>query len=311
MDACFFVCFRALACALAIVSGCIAAAATGDWRRDTWRGESAWVSESSGWRAVVSEARGRLIEFAEAEAGAPNLLQAPEDRDAALAYGGHRAWLGPQRDWKVSWPAPRDWEWSASASVAARGAVLELRMPRTDADYPELVRTYAWSGHQLLMGLSWRAEGTRHFQAIHILQMSGCTVARLPVQDTAWLPFGYGVIDPDQSRLVIPQDGDHPSVARTGGQLLVQRSTRMVKLGFTPQSLEAYSRGYRVRLHPHSHRGELLDAPDAGLVTQVFLGDLGFELVEIEQLSPRLGPDEEGWAEFVVRLEAQRAGPEP
>lgn len=298
----------ALLCSAGRVS---AAEPEGGWRPVEWLGGEAWESASGGWLAIVSAPRGRLVHFGPAGERALNLLHAPAKLEGEPVRGGHRAWLGPQGDWASPWPPPKDWEESPAASVRlGEDGVLVMEMPRTETTYPALVRTYArTTGGGLELGLRWRGTEARGLQAIQILQLPGSAVARLPLQNTPFLPLGYAVLDPDARTLVIPEGMDAPVVERSATGLLLRRSPRMMKVGFTPQLLEADVRGYRLALAPGRMEGRVGDAPDGGLLTQVFFGDLGFELVEIEQLSPRLFPGPDGWCGYHVRLNARLANP--
>src|SRR5437763_639049 len=73
------------------------------WSKMTWAGEAAWEASSSGWTAVVSAERGRLVSIAPVETGDNLLFTSPKD---SISWGGHRCWLGPQAGWKSIWPPP-------------------------------------------------------------------------------------------------------------------------------------------------------------------------------------------------------------
>ena len=88
------------------------------WEKSTWQGEPAWASIHGPVRAIVSEARARLIYLGAAD-GSYNLLNAPTPRPAeGQNQGGHRFWLGPQYRWV--WPPLKEWEFSAAAQVSTR-----------------------------------------------------------------------------------------------------------------------------------------------------------------------------------------------
>src|SRR5262245_795819 len=95
-----------------------ALAADTDWQPTVWQGESALVSTSHGWKAIVSLERGRLMYFGTAERDA-NLLLAPATKANRNMWGGHRVWLGPQETWPHGWPPPIEWEYSGPESWAA------------------------------------------------------------------------------------------------------------------------------------------------------------------------------------------------
>ncbi|MBE2212306.1 MAG: hypothetical protein IAE82_00430, partial [Opitutaceae bacterium] len=70
-----------LAVAVATLAGMCCAPwvpAADTWVETTWRGERAFVSESAGWRAIVSLERGRLVHFGPAGADDNLLFVSPE-----------------------------------------------------------------------------------------------------------------------------------------------------------------------------------------------------------------------------------------
>lgn len=253
-----------------------------DWKETTWQGEKAWESTSSGWTAVVSAERSRLVAITDAATG-ENLLFATPTKDA-VSWGGHRCWLGPQSGWKANWPPPVDWEASAADQVVASGTLLTVTHPRTDGAFPVLLRTYQWREGVLHCDLRW--QGGRH-HAIHILQLPPWSLVHVRRAVTKDLPLGYAW--PQTSKpfetltdVVLPA-----GISRVDGDAVtLWHANLSAKVAFTPQEISAEIGKYQLKMRRGTVSGVTENSPDFGLLTQVYLGDWQNPFVEIEQLSP-------------------------
>lgn len=255
-----------------------------DWRSVEWNGEAAWESSADGWIAVVSAPRARLVHFGPAE-GDTNLLLAPPQRDDPNRLGGHRLWLGPQSEWPAFWPPPAAWEYREPEKAAVEGGTLRLAVGGTGSDWPRLVRTYRWQGSSLVCGAEISG-GTRAVQIIHILQVPEGTVVRAEVHPADAFPTGYvrllSSAGPFTTRFPPPA---HASLA--GDQLTLRHNGTVGKYGFRPQALTGSRAGYELVVTRGIPTGAVVDEPDAGFLSQVYLSEARGPFVEIEQLSPR------------------------
>jgi hypothetical protein len=253
-----------------------------DWKQTAWQGEKAWKSTSSGWTAVVSEERSRLVAITDNVTG-ENLLFAPPTKDSA-SWGGHRCWLGPQSVWRTAWPPPVDWEASAADHVEASGTLLTITLPHADAAFPILVRTYQWREGVIHGNLSWQGG---HHHAIQILQLPPWSIVHVRREIGKDLPLGYGLPQssgPSDTLTDVPIPG---GVSRLDGdQVALWHANITTKVAVAPQEITAEIGHYQLKMRRGALIGVTETAPDFGLLTQVYLGDWQNPFVEIEQLSP-------------------------
>jgi len=263
-----------------ISSNVLAAAPAADWHRTAWQGEKAWKSTSSGWTAIVSEERSRLVSLAESDHG-ENLLYV--STKAAVSWGGHRCWLGPQSKWKKGWPPSDDWEASAAAHVKAAGSLLTITHPHSDSSYPRLIRSYQWRRGVLHCNLIWQG-GCHH--AIHILQVPRWSVIHLQRAISKAFPLGYGMPPVFGPVETLDDVAIKPDVGRADGDRMELRHANLAeKIAVAPQELTADIGNYQLKMRPGAVSGVTAAAPDHGLLTQVFVGDLENSFIELEQLS--------------------------
>lgn len=263
------------------------------WTSMTWHGETAWTSLAEEVRAIVSEQRSRLIYLGPVD-GSVNLLNAPPDfPDECNPHpnqGGHRFWLGPQHRWR--WPPPTEWEYSSAMSVAIDGGVLIVKQARIDSAYPALTREYAWEENRLRCTVRWEDDGRPCF-GMHIIAVDTpfSISARLEPRDTA--PAGLvlaRMVDP-APEIELP----HPAISVDQGFATVRAGIRELKLGFAPQELTSgRPDGWRLSVHPGPSGGKLLEMPDCGYLSQVWVGDESSDFAEIEQITPYLQADASG-----------------
>ena len=274
------------------------------WERTNWRNEIAWSSTQGSVRAVVTEARCRLI-YLGALDGSENLINAPYPRPRPEAgnpwpnQGGHRFWLGPQSRWQ--WPPLAEWEYAPAAAAAADGPVLTLHAQRTDPSYPALTREYAWAGGRLRCTASWADDGRPYF-GLHVVPVNLPFVVTARLEERPGVPAGAvlaQMISPEPP-LTLP----HPAITIAGDRATVCSGLQVVKLGFVPQALAtARPHGWTLAVHPGPHQGMALDAPDQGYLTQVWVGGPEYDLAELEQLSPFLRGDTNGRCASSIFLE--------
>lgn len=268
-----------------------------EWQPIIWLNEKALVSVSYGWKAVVSLERGRLMHFGPAD-GEINLLLAPPTRANPNIWGGHRVWLGPQSNWPKIWPPPKEWELSGPESFTNEGGALRLLMADTKDGWPRLTRTYHWNRTQLICGVEM-AGGKQPAQVVQIFQVPANTIVTVQAHPTKEFPAGYVRLPSMVSRF--STDFPQPAqVIRAGNDLTLRHTGVIEKLGFFPQPLCGHTGNYLLTLMLVGQTGTIVDGPDQGLFTQVYLG--GDEtLIELEQLSPLFAAGET--ASFTVGLE--------
>ena len=281
-----------------LTAGLLAAATRAtEWTATTWHDEPAWESRSAGWHAIVSATRARLMHFGP-DGGEVNLLLAPPTRANRNRLGGHRLWLGPQTDWPGFWPPPAAWEYQEAETVSAANGVLRLTMRDAGAGWPRLVRTYHWAGGNLVCCAEWSG-GARPAQVIHILQVPPATTVRALVRPAEGYPAGYvrllSSAGPFAARFAPPV---HASLE---GEVLTLRHTDTVgKYGFRPQPLTGARDGYELVVARGAQTGEVVDEPDEGFHSQVYLSEGGESFAEIEQLSPRFAAGQPARFEMVL-----------
>lgn len=280
-----------------------------DWVKTSWQGEDAWMATQGAVRAVVTEARSRLIYIGSPD-GACNLLNAPVPREPPTAgdpspnQGGHRFWLGPQRRW--IWPPLGEWEYSPAAGVSAAGALLTVVQMRRNPEYPAVTREYAWEGGRLRCTARWRDDGRPYF-GIHVVPVDVpfAVTARLVRWDE--VPDGAvaAKMDGREPDLALP----HPSISVAGDLATVASGHKTVKVGFAPQALTiARPGGWTLSVQPGPWEGVALGSPDHGYLSQVWVGSPKDRLAELEQLTPYLRGDANGNCSSTIYIEATPPG---
>lgn len=285
-------------------------ATTTTWEKSEWQGESAWISSSDGVRAVVTEARSRLIYLGAAD-GSFNLLNAPwpqvlPSKDNPWPnQGGHRFWLGPQHRWV--WPPPAEWEYASVQVASAKGNVLTLHHAHVNRDYPALTREYAWEGHKLRCTVRWKDNGKPYF-GLHVVAVNTPFVITAKLKKTADVPNGLVVarmVDPEK-----PIQLPHPSITIDGDTATVRGEIQQVKLGFTPQPLTIdRPHGWKLSVIPGPASVATSEVPDQGYLSQVWVGNSTHDLAELEQLTPVLKGDATGHCTSTIYIEATPAVP--
>lgn len=285
--------------ALAALAVGVAAESRAAWTTTTWNGESAREAVAGPWRAVVSIERARLMYFGPAERD-ENLLLAPPTRANRNLLGGHRLWLGPQVEWPKIWPPPEAWEYEQPESVEEQNGQLRLRLRDAGGGWPRLTRTYEWKDGRLVCGAESRG-GTHAAQFVQILQVPPDTAVVLQAQREPDFPAGYAQLAAGG----LPFTGaftPHPHVQREGDTLTLRLAPAILKVGARPQTIVAQRPGYRLSVARGAVIGRVVDAPDQGFFTQIYLG--GREsFIELEQLSPRFAAGKD--ARFEIEVSAE------
>ena len=254
---------------------------TSDWHQTIWNDEKAWESTSSGWTAIVSEERSRLVSLAEADHGENLLYVSSKD---AMSWGGHLCWLGPQSQWKDNWPPAMDWERSSATAVRASRTLLTVTHPHTDLKYPGLTRSYQWRKGVLHCNLSWQG-GYHH--AIHIVQVPRWSIIHLHRAITKDFPLGYGMPKFSGPIETLADVAIHGEVGRVDGdRMTLWHANLSEKIAVEPQELIAEIGDHQLKIRRGAESGCTEAAPDHGLLTQVFVGDWQNPFIELEQLSP-------------------------
>jgi hypothetical protein len=279
-------------------------ASTINWEKTSWQGEPAWISSHDGVRAIVSEARARLI-YLGSDDGSLNLLNAPcpqvhpDKKNPWPNQGGHRFWLGPQSRW--GWPPPAEWEYAAAQRVTAEGAVLTVLHARRDPAYPVIAREYAWQGRRLRCTAYWQDDGHAYF-GLHIVAVDTPFTITNRLNHSKEAPAGFvaaRMIDPEAA-VQLP----HPAVT-IKGNLATMIPGKKAKLGFTPQPLTIdRPHGWKLSMQPGPCSVAFGASPDQGYLSQVWVGDTSSDLAEIEQLTPPLKGDASGRCTSTIYLEA-------
>jgi len=280
-------------------------ATTANWEKSEWQGESAWISINEGVRAVITEARSRLIYLGAAD-GSFNLLNAPwpqvlpDKNNPWPNQGGHRFWLGPQSRWV--WPPPPEWEYAAVEAVSARAGVLTLHHAHVNQDYPAITREYVWEGNRLRCTARWKDDGHAYF-GIHVVAVNTPFVITARLEKTKEIPAGLVVarmVDPEP-----PIQLPHPSILIENDKATVRGQIKSVKLGFVAQPLVIdRPHGWKLSVAPGPSTVATNDAPDHGYLSQVWVGDKIHDLAELEQLTPQLKGDASGQCSSTIYIEA-------
>lgn len=277
---------RTFASILVVCFGCLSAAmATEQWTPVEWNQEKAFLLEGKRWKAIVSVDRGRLVHFGPRAKPELNLLLSPADPADRYGYGGHRVWLGPQQEWPSIWPPPEAWEKSPAATVNLQDGCLVLTMPASPQGWPTLVRSYTSEGESLACGVTM-VGGTKSVQVMQIL--------RTPIETEVQIEPRINPANGETMRLLAAPEGFKssgllpPQGRATGAYWLFQYNDSHIKLGFAVQTLVARYRGVEWTCARGQNLGGLVDEPDGGLYTQIYLGSAKSDpVVELEQLSPR------------------------
>jgi hypothetical protein len=102
--------------------------------------------------------------------------------------------------------------------------------------------------------------------------------------------------------LVLP----HPAITISGSFATVRSGVSTAKLGFPSQPLVVErDRGWQLAMHPGPHTGLVLEYPDSGYLSQVWIGDQTHTFAELEQLTPCLKGDASGRCASTIYLEAR------
>ena len=283
-----------LRCWLGLCLGLVASRSAGaaenpaaDLSPTTWHGEKALGSTSDGWTAIVSLERGRLVHFGPA-GNELNLLFATPTRDDPAGWGGHRLWLGPQKDWAKIWPPPAAWEHGGAAGVTNEAGMLRLALADAGDGWPRLTRTYRWAGPKLVCGAELSG-GTKPAQVIQIIQVPRTTVVDVEAKPGPDAPAGYVFLPSGSNPKFTADFSPPPHVTRAGDLLRLRHLGIILKSGFRPQTLTGRIGGFTLRVSRGPESGRAVASPDQGFFTQVYLG--GQEpFIELEQLSPLFAP---------------------
>ncbi len=281
-----------------ILSRVIAAfAADPVWQSTIWQGESALVSTSQGWKAIVSLERGRLMHFGPVGRDV-NLLLAPPTRANRNLWGGHRLWLGPQATWPKGWPPPDEWEYRGPESWTSDAGVLRMVAFDTNNGWPRLIRTYRWDGPSLICGAEFTG-GDRPAQFVQIFQVPPQTVVTADAPVEKDFPAGYVTL-PSTAGPFATQFALPPHVKRTRDELTLRHVNVVGKFGFRPQALSGTAGGFTLKVSRVTQTGAVTGNPDQGFFTQVYLSDGNEKFIELEQLSPMFAAGQP--AKFEVML---------
>jgi hypothetical protein len=285
-------------------------ACRGDWQKAIWKDETAWLSDSGEWRAVVSENRARLIYLGPRDVPA-NLLYVPESAEENRPRGGHIFWLGPQSEWKGkwgAWPPPEEWEQQAAHSAKVEGNWLRLTMPRPDEKLPQLERAYGWKDGRLLCRVSW-AEGTGYFQGIQIIQLP--PEAKVRAERLAQTPPGFVRFDTKGKQSFQPETLGPDTRLLSDEFVELATGAEPTKFGFLPQTLRAQVGDLTLEMGRGPMEGSEVNSPDRGFESQVYFGGTKYPFVEIEQLTPRLLTTTDRENSFTIWLKPGFDKPEP
>ena len=278
---------------------------TPTWEKTVWQDEPAWISSQGAVRAVVTEARTRLI-FLGDITGSFNLLNAPwpqvhpDKTNPWPNQGGHRFWLGPQSRWV--WPPPSEWEYLASHDTSSASGVLTLHHAHVDPAYPAITREYAWEGNRLRCTASWSDDGQACF-GIHVVAVNTPFAVTARLKKTPTAPAGLVVAQMAEPEA--PIHLPHPSITITDKNATVHGGIKSIKPGFWPQPLTIERLyGWKLSVQPGPHTTATSESPDHGYLSQIWVGDTIHDLAELEQLTPYLKGDANGRCSSSIYLEA-------
>jgi hypothetical protein len=276
-----------------------------EWTPTVWLGERAYAGTSSGWKAIVSVDRARLVYLGSAD-GTANLLFSTPTLENPVGWGGHRLWLGPQTNWGgKGWPPPDAWEKSAAATVEIRGNQLRLSLPATGDGWPNAMREYEWKDGSLLCNARTHG-GTRPAQIIHILQVPSSARVVLDAVFTPEAPQGYVLLHLGRSPSPQTKFGPRTQIKTQDGKLHISFDGTSEKIGTKPQALVATIGRYQLRVARSDVSGQSAGTPDVGFVTQVYLGRKAEPIIELEQLSDLWAPGVD--ASFQISVTPTLAG---
>ncbi len=254
------------------------------WQRVQWHGEDSLTSTSQGWKAIISLVRARLVHFGPADHEI-NLLFETADRANPAGWGGHRLWLGMQKDWASIWPPPAAWESSAAARVTERSGQLRLELSPVDDGWPDLVRTYQWHGDTLVCGAEFRG-GSRPAQFISIFQVPRTAEILMRADPGLELPAGYVQLPSGAGPFARKfSETEHVQRSATADIVRLRHLGHIAKLGFEPQTIIAHVAGYTLSVGRGPETGERVGEPDEGFHSQVYLGRADEPFIELEQLT--------------------------
>jgi len=287
-----------------------AGANTATWEKTVWQDEPAWTSTQGQIRAIVTEARTRLI-YLGAKDGSLNLLNAPwpqvhpDKKNPWPNQGGHRFWLGPQSRWV--WPPLPEWEYLASQDVSTETGALILHQAHLNSVYPAITREYAWEGNRLRCTARWHDNGQSYF-GMHVVAVNTPFVITPRLEKNKEIPTGMVVaqmVDPEA-----PIQLPHPAIMVNGDTATVHSGIETIKLGFASQPLTIERQpGWKLSVQPGPSTAATSESPDHGYLSQIWVGDATHELAELEQLTPYLKGDAQGCCSSTIYLEA--TPPEP
>lgn len=300
-----FVFATALATLIAMPSGSFAEPASDapNWTQTTWQDGAAFAIATARWRAVVSIERARLVAFGPAADTSTNVIFSPKTMDAAIGWGGHRVWLGPQVDWRAIWPPDPAWEASAPSAIRVEGSRLELQMPKSSDGWPRVTRVYEVDDGKLACRIEVGAEGRRHYQIIQIIQTPPPDDLTVPPTPTKAFPEGLVLLPPiDDRRKPLRADPLPPQVKVTTAGIHLSQTAKSEKVGFLPSKLVAIYGDYALEVSPGTTTGTEVGQPDDGYYTQVYIGPTAIHVIELEQLSPLLKMGEAGSSTITLDL---------
>jgi hypothetical protein len=182
------------------------------------------------------------------------------------------------------------------------GSVLTLQHAHHDAGYPALTREYAWEGGRLRCSVRWPDDGRGHF-GLHVLAVDAPLSISVRLEPRPGVAAGFvaaRMIDPEPPVLL-----PHPAVEIDRGQATVRSGVRRVKFGFCLQPLTVQRPGgWSLTMSPGPWADATPECPDQGYLSQVWVGEEGCELAELEQLTPHLRGGADAFCSSTIFIEA-------